>query len=95
VDFEPPEPTGFPYVASQNFLNLVKVIPNTANSNNVTPKQLTKKLEEGYLKHGAPPFLWQLTHTVYGGPVGGPHEDKERYTTPPKLLCNFYSTYLI
>jgi len=54
VDFEPPKPIGFRYAEFQNFLNLVKVIPNTTNSNIVTPKQLRQKARGGPFKTWGP-----------------------------------------
>jgi hypothetical protein len=50
VEYEPPELIGFRYVESQNFLNLVKINPNTTNSNIVTPKHLRQKARGGPFK---------------------------------------------
>ena len=97
MDFEPREPIGFDMQNLKIFLIWSKSSRTLLIRTQSLRNSYGKKHEEGHLKQGAPAFLWQWTHSGYCVPFAGRTRTNRSkwYTTPPKLVYNIQSTYII
>ena len=58
--------------------------------------RLYDKLHSNLSTHGCPTMLWQRTAAaIVGWFTGHMKKNNKWYTSPPKLLCDFYRTYII